>query len=81
MTAKHVDTRSIVWNRTARDAVALVILPWPEGPGITICKRDRDGKLYGCRDVTRGEHFASIVEAWKADALKQGLTVDTVSAG
>jgi len=64
------------WNSHSRNPVALIIMPWLDGPGVTIAKLDADGTLYGCRDVTHGEHFDSIVAAWKADAASQGLPVE-----
>ena len=62
------------WHSHAVDPVALLILPWEHG--VTIAKRDRDGSIHGCRDVSHGEHFASIVAAWKADAAANGLPIE-----
>lgn len=62
MTNEKVD-----WSRASHDPRALVFLPWGH-KGITIAKRDADGKLYGCRDVSHALGFADILAAWIADA-------------
>jgi hypothetical protein len=62
-----MSTEKVTWARASRDPRALVFLPWGH-KGITIAKRDADGKLYGCRDVAHGLGFADILAAWIADA-------------
>lgn len=70
------DVPRIRWSGLPNAPVALLILPWPEGPGCTIIKRDRDGALYGCRDMTDGPRTAALVAAWIADAKRAGLAVE-----
>lgn len=74
------DDRGIDWHHVCPDPVALVLLPWSpctEHPGgTTIVKRNRNGALHGCRDVTAGPHHASIVQAWIEDAQGNGLPVE-----
>lgn len=61
-----MSTEKVSWARASHDPRALVFLPWGH-KGITIAKRDADGKLYGCRDVAHGLGFADILAAWFAD--------------
>ena len=63
----------INWSRASHDPRALVFLPWGN-KGITIAKRDADGKLYGCRDVGHGHGFVECIAAWIADA--RGLPIE-----
>jgi hypothetical protein len=61
--------------RACPNPVALLILPWPR-KGATVAHRDADGTLYGCRDVSYGTHFETILKAWIRGAEKQGLDVE-----
>jgi hypothetical protein len=68
-----MSTEKVSWARASHDPRALVFLRWGH-KGITIAKRDVDGKLYGCRDVAHGLGFADIIAAWFADA--RDLTIE-----
>lgn len=63
----------LVW-RHCPAPVALVLLPWREG--CTIAERDADGTLYGCRDVSFGELYSSIVSTWIDGARAEGLAIE-----
>lgn len=65
----------INFRRACPAPVALVIVRW-EDRGVTIAKADADGALYGCRDITYGPSFDSIVAAWISDAEACGLAVE-----
>lgn len=80
LTRKAITTPppTIEWNRVGPSPVALVILPCEIG--VAIVKRDADGRLYGCREVTLKSHdrgvFAQIVAAWIRDSKSQGLAIE-----
>lgn len=66
---------AIIWDRVAAEPVALVLLPWKRG-GTTVARRDNDGTLYGCRDVTAGPSHDGIVQAWVEGDRAKGLLID-----
>lgn len=66
---------AVTWYGVAQNPVALMLLPWIGG-GTTVVKRDADGKLYGCRDVSLGPHHDSIVAAWADEARGKGVDVE-----
>lgn len=66
----------VEWNSFARNPVALLILPWDQG-GFTIAKRDRDGRLVGCRDVSaKASYPTDCLTAWIETERANGLAIE-----
>ena len=67
---------AINFYRACPDPCALVILPWG-AKGVTIAKRSAStGEIYGCRDVTFGEHYRDCLAAWVEGATADGLAIE-----
>lgn len=64
----------IDFDHCCEEPTALVLLPWAEG--ITIAKHNASGKVYGCRDVTKGPGSADIVCSWLKGARQDGLEIE-----
>lgn len=75
--ATPLEQPHIEWQRACPQArrAALVLLPWSEG-GVSVAWRDRDGKLWGCRDIAFGLGHEECLNAWTADACREGFKIE-----
>lgn len=73
-----IDPAAIRWDGHARAPVALVLLDFHVNGagGTTIVRRDADGSLHGCRDVSPGNGHDQCVAAWIKCELDKGLRID-----
>jgi len=65
----------IDWHKPAPNPETLLILPLPR-QGAIVAWRDKTGTVHGCRDVSYGLNFDTILSAWITDARKRGLEIE-----
>lgn len=65
----------MIWGRAAPDPKALILHDRADG-GTILAHRDASGKVYGVRDVGKGEDHDIVVSAWKNHARARGLEIE-----